>query len=182
MWAAAAVETGPPVSRGLFGGSSQSVAERAPASADTFPSHPSGDLGTDLCCVEFRLAEGTPHDDFCRLRPIGLPPQIKMGNDLIESLEEGRNRFRVKGSIVVQHALQWQGAGLQVVEGLAASRLRTAPGLGCNGARSLTVLDRTALRHSMRLRVLRRWRYTCRPPKSQRTNGLPGSFTEVGYS
>ena len=36
---------------------------------------------------------------------IGVYPQIKIGNDLIESLEEKRNRLRLEGSAVIQHAL-----------------------------------------------------------------------------
>ena len=42
----------------------------------------------DLCRVEFRLAVGKPHDDLCGLLPISLYPQVKIGNDLVEKLEE----------------------------------------------------------------------------------------------
>ena len=46
------------------------------------------------------LAEGKPHDDFCGFLPIGFHPQIKIGNDLIESIEEKRNRLRIERSVV----------------------------------------------------------------------------------
>jgi hypothetical protein len=59
---------------------------------------------SSLCCVDFRLAVGKPHDDFCGLLSIGVYPQIKVGNDLVENFEEKRNRLRLEGSVVIQHA------------------------------------------------------------------------------
>ena len=79
--------------------------KRTPSPPHAFLSHQADDFGTDLCCVEFLLAMSKPHDDFCGLLAIGVYPQIKIGNDLIESLEEKRNRLRLEGSAVIQHAL-----------------------------------------------------------------------------
>ena len=42
---------------------------------------------------------GKPHDDFCGLLPINVYPQVKMGNNLLENLEEKRNRPRLEGSL-----------------------------------------------------------------------------------
>jgi hypothetical protein len=75
-------------------------AARRPPPPCAFLSHQADDFGTDLSWVDFRLAVGKPHNDFCRLLPIGFDPQIKIGNDLVESLEEKRNRLRIEGSIV----------------------------------------------------------------------------------
>ena len=57
---------------------------------------PAHGFGTDLCRVEFRQAVGKPHDDFCGLFPIGSGPQIKIGNDLVERLQEEGNRLRIE--------------------------------------------------------------------------------------
>ena len=44
----------------------------------------------------FRLVAGESHDDFRGLLPIGSGPQIKIGNDLVERLQEEGNRLRIE--------------------------------------------------------------------------------------
>jgi hypothetical protein len=55
----------------------------------------------DLCRVEFRLAERKPHDDFCGLLPIGVDPQIEIGDNGLERLIEDDGCFRFEGSAFV---------------------------------------------------------------------------------
>jgi hypothetical protein len=53
---------------------------------------------------------------FCGLLPIGVGSQVKCSNDLVESLKEKRNRLRIEGSAVLQHALQRQCSTLGLWE------------------------------------------------------------------
>ena len=71
---------------------------------------------------------GKPHDDFCGLLPINVYPQVKMGNNLLENLEEKRNRPRLEGSL----SFNMRFSGMLEPPGLwrelAASRLCTRQG------------------------------------------------------
>ena len=74
-----------------------------------------------------------PHDDFCGLLAIGVYPQIKIGNDLVESLEEKRNPPSARRLGCHSTCALAACSSLQVVEGLAASRLCTAAGFDRKG-------------------------------------------------
>ena len=113
---------------GRFAVSGRPCSKRS-APAHAFISHQTDGFGADLSYVEFRLAMSNPHDDFCSLRPVGVYPQIKIGNDLVEYLKEKRNRLRIEGSVVMQHPLQWQ---------------RELP--GCGGACSVAIVYRARAR------------------------------------
>jgi hypothetical protein len=65
--------------RGIF-------SEGAPPAPYAFLSHQSDSVVAQLCTVKVRLTQRKPHDDFCGLLPIGRAPQIKLGNDAVESL------------------------------------------------------------------------------------------------
>ena len=104
--------------------------ERAPASADAFLSHQPDDFGTDFCCVQFRLAVGKPHDDFCGLLSIGVGPQIKIGNDLVESLKESAIAFGSK--VRLSSSMRFSGKARASTSWKGLQRRKcTPPGLGC---------------------------------------------------
>ena len=71
------------------GSSDEFIAEIAAlfaARGDTLNSHQSDSVVAHLRTVKVRLTQRKPHDDFCGLLPIGCAPQIKLGNDAVESL------------------------------------------------------------------------------------------------
>jgi hypothetical protein len=70
-------------SRAIRGGI---FSEGAPPAPYAFLSHQSDSVVAQLCTVKVRLTQRKPHDDFCGLLPIGRAPQIKLGNDAVESL------------------------------------------------------------------------------------------------
>ena len=49
---------------GRRGNSEVVFAQKGAPTSPAVPSHQADEFGTDLCCVEFRLAVGKPHDDF----------------------------------------------------------------------------------------------------------------------
>jgi hypothetical protein len=55
---------------------------------------------------------------FLRRSPDRRRSAKQVRNDLVESPKEKRNRLRTEGSVVIQHALQWQCSSLQVGNGL----------------------------------------------------------------
>jgi hypothetical protein len=71
------------VQRAIHGGI---FSEGAPPAPYAFLSHQSDSVVAQLCTVKVRLTQRKPHDDFCGLLPIGRAPQIKLGNDAVESL------------------------------------------------------------------------------------------------
>jgi hypothetical protein len=58
-------------------------------------------LVTELCGIKVFLTERKPDDDFGGSLRVGVGPQIELGNCAVESLQEGRNGFRVEGSAFV---------------------------------------------------------------------------------
>jgi hypothetical protein len=60
--------------------------EGAPPAPYAFLSHQPDSVVAQLCTVKVRLTQRKPHDDFCGVFPIGRAPQIKLGNDAVESL------------------------------------------------------------------------------------------------
>jgi hypothetical protein len=59
---------------------------KGPPAAEALLSHQADGFIADLCRIKVRLTVGKPYDDFCGLLPIGVGPQIKRGNDVVESL------------------------------------------------------------------------------------------------
>ena len=86
--------------------------EGAPAAPRAFPSHPANAFVAELRRVESRLTARKVDDDFCRPFPIGDGPQIKLGNDRVESLNENRYGFRIE-VFPFQYALDWHAQASQ---------------------------------------------------------------------
>src|ERR1700722_843687 len=110
-WRPSLSTSGSGLSAGIF-------SEGAPPALYAFLSHQSDSVVAQLCTVKARLTQRKPHDDFCGLLPIGRAPQIKLGNDAVESLQEKRNCFRTEASPFLQHALQRHARASQLWKGL----------------------------------------------------------------
>jgi hypothetical protein len=87
-----------------------------------FLSHFNDRLVTDLCGLKAPLTERKPDDDLCSLLPIGIGPQIELGDNGVERLYQEGGCFRLESSSL-QHPSYRASPASSLEAPLAAARL-----------------------------------------------------------